>query len=238
MEINEGSRLLSAALVELASTTDTLDVMETVHLGCDKARVVCDADGAVVMLSTDGRTLEVAGQSGFVGDAAACAEPPDQPCLDVITSGEPQAFRAGHVDDRYPRYANALREMGIARTLSVPLHHRSTVIGTLVLVRTADAEFDESTCGDAQLLADAIASNLVREQTLRAALAVTAQLEHALHARVVVEQAKGLVAGELQVSIDDALECLRQFARRQHLRLADVADDVVNRKLPTLLLTA
>jgi GAF domain-containing protein len=238
VEINERSRLLSAALVELASTADTVDVMEMVHLGCDKARAVCDADGAVVMLSIDGHALDVAGQSGFVGDPSACTEPPEQPCVDVITSGESQTFRAGDVDGRYPRYANALREMGIARTLSVPLHHRSTVVGTLVLVRTDDIEFDAGTCGDAQLLADAIAINLVREQTLRAALAVTAQLEHALHARVVVEQAKGLVAGELQVSIDDALECLRQFARRQHLRLADVADDVVSRKLPTLLLTA
>jgi AmiR/NasT family two-component response regulator len=56
-----------------------------------------------------------------------------------------------------------------------------------------------------------------------------AQLQHALESRVVIEQAKGMLAERFGVSIDDAFELLRGTARSNRLRLHDVARRVVAR---------
>jgi hypothetical protein len=58
-----------------------------------------------------------------------------------------------------------------------------------------------------------IAAGMAATRRCGARLAVSAQLEHALQARVVIEQAKGMVAAELRMSVDEALDCIRQFTR-------------------------
>ncbi|HEX4255312.1 MAG TPA: ANTAR domain-containing protein, partial [Streptosporangiaceae bacterium] len=52
---------------------------------------------------------------------------------------------------------------------------------------------------------------------------VTEQLQVALNSRIVIEQAKGVLAERLQLSIGDAFTTLRRFARVNNLKLAEVA---------------
>jgi GAF domain-containing protein len=230
-------RRLSDVLAELASMSgESFDVADMLQVVCDRSREVLDADGAVVLLSVDGASLEVAGHAGVVGDEARCSEPPARPCVDVLRSGASHALAAAVVDPRYPTYSTSLREMGLTSTATVPLRYGEGVIGVLALVRTGGDDFAPSIVDDAQHIADVVAANIVVGKTLRAALAVRDQLEHALQARVVVEQAKGMVAADLGVGIVDALETIRQYARGQHLRLSDVATDIVERKLAVAVL--
>ena len=49
------------------------------------------------------------------------------------------------------------------------------------------------------------------------------QLTQALNTRIVIEQAKGVVAERHQLSMDAAFETLRQHARNSNLKLTDVA---------------
>jgi GAF domain-containing protein len=233
----EGRRL-SDVLAELASMSgEALDVADMLQVACERAREVLGADGAVVLLSVDGVALEVAGQAGTLGDEASCAEPPSRPCIDVLGTGEPHVLSASTVDPRYPTYAKSLREMGLTSTAVVPLRHAEVVIGVLALVRTRGDDFVASVVDDAQHIADVLAANVVVDKTLRAALAVRTQLEHALQARVVVEQAKGMVAAELGVTIADALDMLRRYARGEHRRLADVATEIVERTMAVAALS-
>ena len=53
------------------------------------------------------------------------------------------------------------------------------------------------------------------------------QLERALDSRIVIEQAKGLLAGKLRLAVDDAFEILRLAARGAGRRLHELAEDVV-----------
>jgi GAF domain-containing protein len=232
-------RRLSDVLAELAAMSgEAPDVTDMVHIACERSLEVLGADGAVVLLSVDGVSLEVAAQAGTVGDEERCVLPPAHPCEDVLRTGVPHVLSARVVDPDFPTYATSLREMGLASTAVVPLRHGDDVIGVLALIRTIGDDFPAAMLADAQHIADVVAANLVIDKTLRAALAVRAQLEHALQARVVVEQAKGMVAAELGVSIVVALDMIRRFARTKHLRLADVATDIVERTLPVALLRA
>jgi len=53
------------------------------------------------------------------------------------------------------------------------------------------------------------------------------QLQQALSSRVVIEQAKGVLAERDQVSMDVAFATLRKHARNHNLKLTDVALAVV-----------
>jgi AmiR/NasT family two-component response regulator len=57
---------------------------------------------------------------------------------------------------------------------------------------------------------------------------VATQLQHALDARVAVEQAKGVVSATLQLPVSDAFQVLRQYARDRNLKLIDLASSVVD----------
>jgi AmiR/NasT family two-component response regulator len=66
------------------------------------------------------------------------------------------------------------------------------------------------------------ASDLQRSERMRE------QLQRALESRVIFEQAKGLIAGAQQVTIDVAYQRLRSFTRRHNAHLQEVANAVVN----------
>lgn len=63
---------------------------------------------------------------------------------------------------------------------------------------------------------------LVDELTAR-----TGELQAALDSRVVIEQAKGVLAERLGLSPDEAFELMRSAARSHRLRLRALATDVV-----------
>ena len=58
------------------------------------------------------------------------------------------------------------------------------------------------------------------------------QLNHALNSRIVIEQAKGVIAERQRLDMEQAFACLRAHARNHNRRLADVARDVIDGTLP------
>ena len=56
---------------------------------------------------------------------------------------------------------------------------------------------------------------------------LTEQLKTALQSRVTIEQAKGALARIRGVSVDEAFTLMRDHARRNHLRLTDLARGIV-----------
>lgn len=237
--MQEETRALADALTELALlSADPFDVAELLHLATDRAREVLRSEGSLVLLSVDGDGLQPAGASGNVGDIDAILATEGVPCRRSLLTGEVVFFDAEHAADEFPDYAALAAASGVKRVLSVPLKHGDSVLGTLSVARGESLDFEEDDANALRQMADVVTSSLVRERTLREALAVTAQLEHALQARVVIEQAKGMVAAQLEISVDEALERIRRFTRGRQLRLADVASEIVARQLPVALLSS
>lgn len=57
------------------------------------------------------------------------------------------------------------------------------------------------------------------------------QLQHALDSRVLIEQAKGMLAERHDEPVDVAFERLRDHARCARRRVVDVAEDVIEGRL-------
>jgi AmiR/NasT family two-component response regulator len=63
---------------------------------------------------------------------------------------------------------------------------------------------------------------------------VNDQLNLALTSRVVLEQAKGIVAERLSVDVGEAFALLRGYARNHNVRLGQVAQDIIDGRLTDL----
>lgn len=81
----------------------------------------------------------------------------------------------------------------------------------------------------AQALADVATIAVLHDRGVRDTQVVNEQLHHALNSRVVIEQAKGMVAEAAGIDMDQAFSRLRHHARSHNLRLVDLAHGVIAR---------
>ena len=82
--------------------------------------------------------------------------------------------------------------------------------------------------GIGQALADVATIGLLQERSVRRAGAAAGELQRALNSRVVIEQAKGMLAERVDVDMDEAFQLLRRLARDNNQRLTDVARHLIN----------
>lgn len=111
---------------------------------------------------------------------------------------------------------------------AVPLRQNGDLVGGLEVLRHAPGALSPSDTAIAQGLAGLTASALVAQRRLRRAHEKVGQLQTALDSRVIIEQAKGILAQHHHLAIDGAFELLRRYARRNNLRVHDVAAAVVD----------
>ncbi len=75
--------------------------------------------------------------------------------------------------------------------------------------------------------------SILQHRAAREAQVVNEQLERALTSRVLIEQAKGMLAERANIDMGQAFTQMRNHARNHNLRLAEVAEAVVDGTLPT-----
>lgn len=158
--------------------------------------------------------------------------PAEGPCLDCYRSGKPvpevALDRAGPV---WPRFAPAARAAGFETVCAVPLRRGDEVVGAVALLAAVAGRIGPGAFALARLLADAAAAGIVHRRALTRAQTTAAQLQRALDARVVVEQAVGMLAQHWGVAPREAWERLRRYARAHRARVADVARALVEHEV-------
>ena len=128
---------------------------------------------------------------------------------------------------RWPRFASGAAAAGFRSAYSVPLCHGDGAVGVLDLFCADPDPGNEDDLRLAQALADVATISILRERRLRSAQGLSDQLQAALDSRVVIEQAKGILAERAGLPIDEAFLALRGYARSRQLRLTGVAHQVV-----------
>jgi transcriptional regulator with GAF, ATPase, and Fis domain len=220
-------QLLSRTFVEL---TDTMvagfDVIDFLHMLTGRSVELLDVSAAGLLLADPRGDLRVVAASS---EAARLLElfqlQSDQgPCLDCFRSGQPVTVTdLGTQADRWPRFAAAARDAGFTAVQALPMRLREQVIGALNLFRAAPGPFDPIGIGVGQALADVATISLLQERGMRRSETLNEQLQGVLDSQVIIEQAKGKLAGRLGVDMDQAFNLLRGFARSRNLHLSDLA---------------
>lgn len=124
--------------------------------------------------------------------------------------------------DRWPRFAQLCHRVGIGAADALPIGHSTAVLGALMLYRTAPGSLSADAGRIGRAFAQATGAALRLLRSIEHDATVMGQLEHALHSRVVIEQAKGMVAVQHHVSIDRAFATLRAHARHNNTPLTEL----------------
>jgi transcriptional regulator with GAF, ATPase, and Fis domain len=160
------------------------------------------------------------------------------PCRDCFHSGRPVTVPDLNVEaQRWPSFTPRALEAGFVSVHAVPMRLRDETLGALNLFGTSAGTLADSDLVLAQALADVASIALVQDKAVSDRAAVVVQLQAALSSRVVLEQAKGVVAHAGDLEVAEAFTVLRRYARDHNLRLTALAGAVVARRLPVSLLT-
>jgi GAF domain-containing protein len=229
-----GRRDLGTTLVELADTlVKDFDVVDFLHTLTQRCVELVDVDAAGLALADHSGMLRVVAASDEQARLLELFEVQNEegPCLD--------AYRTGHIvveehldtSERWRRFKEEALADGFLSVHAVPMRLREDVIGALNLFRLKPGRLADEEAAICRALADVATIGLLQERAVREARVLAEQLQAALNSRIVIEQAKGVLAEQSHVEMDVAFELLRGFARTNNRRLADVARDLLEARI-------
>ncbi|MFI6494068.1 GAF domain-containing protein [Streptomyces sp. NPDC050564] len=128
----------------------------------------------------------------------------------------------------WPRFAARARETGYVSTHAIPLRLRSRVVGALSLFQATPERLGDDDIALAQALADVATIAILQQRTLEQSHVENSQLETALTSRVLIEQVKGVLAERWNTPVDAAFAAFRTYARARHLRLSELAAQIIS----------
>jgi GAF domain-containing protein len=224
--------VLTRTFVQLADTlVDEFDVVELLTMLADRCVEVLDVSAAGLMLVATEGELRVVASSSEAMRLVELFELQSQegPSLDCYRTRKPVLNQhLGQVEGRWPRFEPVALEAGFRSVHALPMRLRGDVIGALNLFRTDRGELDKADVITGQALADAATIAILQHRAVHEVQVVNAQLDHALSSRIVIEQAKGVLAERAGLEIETAFWMLRNHARNHNLKLVDVANGVLD----------
>lgn len=223
--------LLHMELARLASAaSDYPDLNEALHQLSITAAVGLGVDGAGVTLSmptgateflaaSDDLTLRVERRQDELKQGA---------CVDAVNSSEIVAVGDLTTEARWPDYRPFVLGAGFQALAGIPVSFRGDNIGAVNLYSVPSRAWTTDEFAAARMIAALAAGYLVNSHLLTTTQTLAGQLQHALDSRIIIEQAKGVLAGRTGMAPDAGFEFLRAYARSNRIKLHDVARGVVN----------
>jgi len=155
------------------------------------------------------------------------------PCVDAYRLGQP-VLEPDLADPAVPRwlaFTTPAVAAGARAVFGFPLHVGAARLGALNLYCDRAGSLRADQHADALVMADVAAQTVLLLQANAPPGLVAAELEAGADFQLVVHQAAGMVSVQLGVTVGQALVRLRAHAFGNDRPLADVARDVVARKL-------
>jgi GAF domain-containing protein len=222
-------------LVQLADTLVTgFDVVELLTMLVDRCVDVLDVGAAGIMLVAPDGELRVMASSSEAMRLLELFELQAQegPCFDCFRTGKPVVNQdLATINGRWPRFATEALAAGFHSAHALPMRLRGTVIGALNLFHIESGEMRQGDIDCAQALADVATIAILQHRATTEAQVLNEQLHHALNSRVIIEQAKGIIAEREACSMELAFMTLRNHARNHNRPLVAVAEAVIDGSL-------
>ncbi|MEU4206151.1 ANTAR domain-containing protein [Streptomyces sp. NPDC039022] len=226
---------ITQTFVELSDTfVKGFDVVDFLHQLTVRCRQVLAITDAAVLLAYPGERLH---------SPAPCDPSPafqqtlyaalvQSPALDAYHTRTAQVpARQTDARTRWPDFTTHARNAGYRYACAVPMRLRKDTLGSLLLLRTAARPLPAADVALAQAFADAATIGLLHAHTLHHHETVNTQLHTALHSRIVIEQAKGILAARRNTTLNHAFNAIRHHARTHQVLLTTVARNVIDHGL-------
>jgi hypothetical protein len=217
--------MLADSLVE---DYDIVGLLERLAEAC--VRLLGVTVAGLLLIDQQGRLAVVASSSEEARLLEIFQLQNDQgPCLECVRTGT--TVVSGDLDadrSRWPLFASFAVEAGFRSVAALPMRLREQTIGVLNLFGEHAVPVAPDDQWLAQGLADVATVGILQQCTAQRGSRVAEHLQHALNSRVVIEQAKGVLAARNGTSMKVASDSLRLYARDQNLTLTDLAVAIVH----------
>lgn len=198
------------------------------------AHAIPGADGAGVTLlrveRPDNLVEALAASHPFVSeiDEIQYVTLGEGPCITAAL--ERRTVRSGSLggEKMWPRFGPRVGRLGVNSALSLPLLLPERIVGAINVYAYAKDVFDERAADIGELFAAPAAVAVHNAQVLAQALELTLQLQTALVRRPVIDQAIGVIRARTGGTSEDAFARLRDISQREHLKLVDVAQRLLD----------
>jgi GAF domain-containing protein len=223
---------LNRTFVELADTLvadfDLIDFMSALVERC--AELLGSAEVGLALTATRGELRVMASSSERMRALELIEFQNDEgPCRDCLLTGEQVLNqRLDGAQTRWPRFAPEARGAGFEMVHALPLRLRNDVIGAMNIFSPEVVELSAEDVNLTQALADAATIGILQERAIKHGADLAGQLQGALNSRIIIEQAKGIVAESRKVGMEEAFAMLRAHARSNRSPLSDVARAVIS----------
>ena len=227
----EVTRAFVSLAGRLVGGADVVDLLTDLTQTC--ARLLDVASAGLLLADPRGVLHVMAASSERVRELEVFqVQRGEGPCRDSYLGGTPVSVPdLAQETGRWPLFVPHARQAGFASVHALPMRLREAKLGALGLFGTRVGALNDDDLNLGQALADVASVALVQDRTTTDHKALNEQLQNALGSRVVLEQAKGIVAQQGDLDMVGAFQVLRGYARHHNLRLTDVAGAVVNREL-------
>lgn len=223
---------LAEVFVEVADTlVDEFDLIEFLQMLAKHTSDLFDARAAGLLLADHRGRLNVMAASDERSELLELfqVQAGEGPCQDCFTSGTAVVNAdLATAEDRWPRFAPRAVAAGYRSVHAFPLRLRGHTYGALNLFGTDTGQMDPSEVRVVQALADVATIGMLQQRAIQRGDDLTEQLQGALNSRVVIEQAKGVLAQIHTITPDEAFDMLRKYCRSKNLSLGDVANQVIS----------
>jgi GAF domain-containing protein len=231
---------LAETFVDLADTlVDEFDLVEFLYTLVERCTELLDVTAVGLMLMDNQGRLRVMASTTEETRLLELFQLQNAqgPCLECSRSGQPVAENdLAAAQQRWPKFAPAAVAAGFQSVQAVPMRLRAETIGALNLFHSRVGGLQESDVRIGQALVDVATIGLIQVDLSRRREILLAQLQTALDTRVLIEQAKGVLAERLRITPGEAFSSLRSHARAHNLRLTDLAHEVVEgRAMPAVI---
>jgi GAF domain-containing protein len=227
--------LLADTFVELADTlVDDFDLIDFLHVLVERTVALVDADASGIMLADQRGGLEVMAASSHAAQLVELFELQHQegPCLEAFRSGQPVSkVDVGEMQAAWPTFTPRLTQAGFTSAQAIPMRLRENVIGALNVFCVSPGPLSDDDTKLARALADIATVGILQQRVISARDLLAEQLQGALTSRILIEQAKGVLAGSSGLSVDQAFTLMRTHARSTGAHLRTVAEEVITRKV-------
>jgi len=230
-----GDERLAQVLVELADTlVSGFDVVDFLHTVAVRSVEVLDIAAAGLMVADQRGDLRLVASSDERTHLLELLELQNEegPCLDCWRTGRPIVTGALDAErTRWPRFCAEATGVGFNSVHALPMRLREQTIGALNLFRLGAGTLEPVDVVAGQAMADIATIGILQQRAVSEARVLAEQLQAALNNRVVIEQAKGMLAARADVAVDRAFELLRSYARNNNMGLGGVARDFLEGRL-------
>lgn len=228
--------LLIEAFVNLADTmVDDYDVIDLLdRLANYSVRLLAAQAAGIILVDPQGNLRVVAASNEETEVIELLQLQAEQgPCVDCIRAAAPVSVPdLIHAAARWPRFVPTLQAGAYRSVHALPLRLRGQAVGGLSLFHREPGALPDSDLVLGQALADVATIGILQERAVRRGEVLTEQLQSALNSRIIIEQAKGVLAERGNLSMDAAFARLRDHARSHRQPLSELARCVVNGDLP------